>query len=77
LLQALELAPSSRHRRTSSLPLRSQVQLGKILRTLEFYEEKIRIAGSTSAVAALRVVATELEKDGLHDKQDQPPEELP
>lgn len=77
LLKGLEIPMASRHRRTSSVAFRTHAQLSRILSTLTFYEGKITAARSSSATSALRVVAKELEKDGLHGGQDQPLEELP
>ncbi|KAJ7446477.1 hypothetical protein B0H11DRAFT_1745875 [Mycena galericulata] len=71
-------SPERRTSWTSEQP--SEVLLARLLSTAEFYQTKVTEARAQSAKAALRVVAGEVDRDGLHGMKDvqetEPPGEV-
>ncbi|KAH9942957.1 hypothetical protein B0H21DRAFT_779789 [Amylocystis lapponica] len=65
LLEKLALPQTSSRRRVSELQAHVTDATANILAVTDYYESKIGEAGVHSANAALRVVAKEIEKDGL------------
>ncbi|KAG9222529.1 hypothetical protein CCMSSC00406_0002864 [Pleurotus cornucopiae] len=71
ILQETLAVPQSPGRRGSNsfeLPID---RLGRIIATLQYYEEKIQTADARSAKAALRVLAGEVNRDGVHGTPEQ------
>lgn len=66
LLQSLALPRTTSHRRPSWVSEHPADTLAHILTVTDFYEAKIRLAGARSAKDAMRVVAKEIEAEGLH-----------
>jgi len=42
-----------------------------------YYEQKVQEGGASSAIAVLRVISKEVDRDGLHGGDDQNEEEAP
>ena len=68
LLKSLALPQSTS--RISLVTERPTEILTHILKTTEFYEEKVEAAGTRTAKDAMCIVAREIEKDGLHRTKD-------
>ncbi|KAJ6604834.1 hypothetical protein DFH09DRAFT_1123914 [Mycena vulgaris] len=79
LLKALEL-PQTAQRKSWTTEQPSEVLLERLLSTTEFYQTKVAEAHAQSAKGAMRVVAGEIDRDGLHGMKDvretEPPGEV-
>jgi hypothetical protein len=78
LLKALALPQAER--RTWTADQSSEVLLARLLSTTEFYQTKVAEAHAQSARGAMRVVAAEIDRDGLHGmkeaRETEPPGEV-
>ncbi|KAJ7103351.1 hypothetical protein B0H15DRAFT_811913 [Mycena belliarum] len=79
LLKALSL-PETERRTSWTTEQPSEVLLARLLSTTEFYQAKVAEAHAQSARRAMRVVAAEIDRDGLHGMTDtretEPPGEV-
>ncbi|KAJ7492450.1 hypothetical protein FB451DRAFT_1218339 [Mycena latifolia] len=79
LLKALAM-PQTERRSSWTTEQPSEVLLARLLSTAEFYETKVAEAHAQSAKGAMRVVAGEIDRDGLHGMKDaretEPPGEV-
>ncbi|OCH94681.1 hypothetical protein OBBRIDRAFT_788932 [Obba rivulosa] len=70
LLDKVAIPSSPTRKRASSINDRTQEALTNILATTDYYENKIKDAGVQSATDALRLVAREIDQNGLNYNKD-------
>lgn len=73
LLQTLALPAPGQDKRTSRITqaeLPSEI-LAHILAATDFYEDKIRTANARTATSSMRVVAREIEAEGIYGTSDE------
>ncbi|KAJ7619200.1 hypothetical protein DFH06DRAFT_1235619 [Mycena polygramma] len=79
LLKTLAL-PQTERRSSWSTEQSAEILLARLLSSIQFYQTKVTDAHAQSAKGALRVVAAEIDRDGLHGMKDvhdtEPPGEV-